>query len=572
MAKTTGTILFLAGAVFLALFSGAMLFSSILLAGNPELTAASAILEDWVASAYISFWGFILAGAALSLLWMFVLRGADILRIIFYFFLIPIPLLAIIFNTVLNGSRWMLPVYDALRSWSGVSLGGLSPWTVVVALLIIHQIWKLGVDISLDEENLLFFIVRAAFNILIPTAFIPMMIFFGWGQQPPQFGEGMFFAVNMLLYIMYLGYRSNMVEGSIIRLVIFNIGFGMLVICLYAYLNSAAFAWLYDRLTGNPLYWVIIIAAYGGLGYAGTFSGRDAGGNKVRVHVYRQVSAGEKKSFWIFAAIALVVFSLMAARGKLSPGAFIENAQESLTNPNSARTAAAVNRIRRQNFQNADTIAPEVLAEKKAAIDEFIKNGASYRAEGELLYVYDWSDSRKRFTTEFEMFYNAETGVRHFKIESKDLGYRDSADEHLAPFFIPSGNYYIVNEGGATLALSEIDGNKKASPPGEVKKMYDLLMRICMENAIDTAFITSERAADPNRNLRLNEAHEYYRHYHDDELAPYYTRYELRTCESIPARYVFYQCDKTTKLTRDFTFDFYYDRIPDDIPSVSEYR
>jgi hypothetical protein len=235
--------------------------------------------------------------------------------------------------------------------------------------------------------------------------------------------------------------------------------------------------------------------------------------------------------------------------------------------------STTMNMILGQNFLDGTALDTKTLPDRKAALDEFINSGTSYRAEGELFYVYHWNDlTLKRFTTNVEMSYNADTGVYRFAIESEELGYRDSEDEHLTPYFIQTGEYFIVTEGDTTWVLSETDGERTAVPQEDMQRLYDLLMRLCMRSMVQTDFITSDRTADSCYNTGIADGTYYFRHFPDGDVGVYYSQYTIKAYENKPVRYEYHENSQDTKTDMIFMFDYYYSDIPEEIPSISEYR
>jgi hypothetical protein len=232
-----------------------------------------------------------------------------------------------------------------------------------------------------------------------------------------------------------------------------------------------------------------------------------------------------------------------------------------------------MNMIRGQNFLDAKSIDAAALPEKKSALDEYINSGASYRAEGELFYVYHWNDlTLKRFTTTVEMDYNADTEVFRFSVESEDWGYRDSEDEHLAPYYIPTGEYFIVSEGDVVWVLSETDGERNAVPQADAGKLYGLLMGLRMERMVETDFITGEIIADISYNTQIADGYYYFGHFPDEETGIDYSQYAIKAYGSKPVKYEYHENNQTTKTDMAFTMAYYYDGISEEAPSVKEYQ
>ncbi len=212
-----------------------------------------------------------------------------------------------------------------------------------------------------------------------------------------------------------------------------------------------------------------------------------------------------------------------------------------------------------------EEIPDDELGAKKTALEAFIQSGSSYRMEGELGYGYYQSGYKHTLKTEVQMSYNHETGIYKFVLTSI-LG-----DEKLdAAHRIDDGTYYVVEENGRTWVLSEKDGKKTATDVSADSREYNFLMAYRMESILFTSVIDKT-----NECLRLWDA-EFYRRTYDDKNAVYmiypYPKTELRVYNDKPVAYLHRYQNPDTEIECQFVLGYYYDNIPQDTPTVSEYQ
>ena len=576
MDERAGKIVFNIGAALLALVSGIMLFSSILLVGSPELATQPHVLAEWEVSSYTFFWGFIFIGAVLSAIWINILPKKTWLFKAGYFFLITFPVFWNIYN-IYYYHDWMSPATDALKSWSGVSFGS-SPWILAAVLLILHQIWKLGYHLWLEESNEdnsdftynpLYYVIRSAFNIAILVVFIPILNFFNWANQPPMFSMRMFFILNIIIYIVYLLFRKNLTARSPVLLIIYNVVFFVLMVALYAYLNSAAFDWLFNQLTNNPIVQLLLpLFIFGGNGVK---VGEGMEGNvKVTYYVPSTMAPGELASTIAIAAAVLILTPIFYVTDTFSIRTaiteFRESAQERIADPEFAREMNMMNTIRRaDSFRQAAPIDTETVKTNKAALEAFTENNVSYRIKveqwlGKLDTVGKFPDTSMY---EIETSYNHEIGVYKFVVQRAS-----TVNIFLGGGFenyrIKEGTYYIVSENGKTYILSEIDGKKAVIDIAQDRRLYDLLMRCTMKSvSLDFALNPEAENYFWRDGYFYTYEHEWYNivFYNDDIVRAYNDKPVY--CRYSDFNGVQWHC---------LVLDFYYFRIPDDNPSVADWK
>ena len=225
-----------------------------------------------------------------------------------------------------------------------------------------------------------------------------------------------------------------------------------------------------------------------------------------------------------------------------------------------------------RNMQYADfindgeRIPDEALPVNAEAIAAFISGGESYRMNGTFEYAYyDYADmgQLKKNRTEVDMSYNSDTDVYQFTLAgSGDIS------ENLEDL----GTYYIVKENGMTHILHDGDGRRTIIGIDEGVVFYEFLSQYLMENIVQTDFFTD---ADM---VALNYGNgDSYSMPHDgfsNDTAVYGGQHqtELRTYQSKPI--IWYDCngDNETAFEWQVNVDFYYDNIPVDNPSVSNFN
>lgn len=561
-----GKILFGITALVLAVLSAAMLFSSILLINTPELALSQDTLKAWEASAYIAFWGFILLGTLLSALNIFIFEEGLLLRYAAYYFLLPVPIFVNIYNTFFY-HNWMSPVYDALHSWSGIQIGG-SVWLMVLVLLCLHQLWMLGMRLS-DGYDPMYCIAITTFNLLILFVFIPVTGFFGWTVQPPLLSSGAYFTLNVFIYIQYLWQRRICSGGSAISLSVFHAVFGMLVILLYAYLNSPAFTWLHYHLTTNPLFYILVLCAYGGIGYLGSTFHSNSDGGITEIQYYRPVEGKEvlEFSFFIFLVIPLV----FAGTG-FSSHYFFNNIASSVKEPEAAMERNIMTKLRTQSrtkFLHGKKLDKEALAATRSELDTFIKSSPSYRGKGKFRYGMGPVTDICSFETDVEMSYNGETGLYTFVLSSKDSrGYKASERKALAPYHIPDGAYYIAQKDGKNLVFSGTGADIKKVEQDRAAGLYAALMKFTMKSLVKTDFITSDRKPVHSHSYHMDGGNYIYRRYQNGSTATFSRNYDLITYKNKPVQYEFMDWQEKPELIFNSLMDFYYDDIPQDAPAA----
>jgi hypothetical protein len=213
----------------------------------------------------------------------------------------------------------------------------------------------------------------------------------------------------------------------------------------------------------------------------------------------------------------------------------------------------------------------EAITITRRALKEFIGSGAGYRMSGEFIYAYkdiargttanNFSSSVK---ANVEMSYNSEKDVYKFVVRNT------GTDKKLEDHRIEDGTYYIVKEKGATYVLSDLFGEKKVTDIRKDKRIYNFLMKCQIENVLYTGYLDREA-----NGFSLWGGAYYYRHINIEnpgQMAVSSPRIELRTYENKPVWYLYVFHDKKTGIGCHITLNYYYDEIPEDVPSLADYR
>ena len=237
---------------------------------------------------------------------------------------------------------------------------------------------------------------------------------------------------------------------------------------------------------------------------------------------------------------------------------------------------AAMNEIRNASRQFTEEIPFSELPARQAAIIAFAESGASYRMGGEIKYGFSSGNTFNQIQTDIEMSYNGELDVYKFALSSRTFsGHNMLAHERFRNWHIPNGTYYIVNENGVTYVLSEVDGVKQAVNINDNSVLYDFLTRFRMGNMImSERFLDSGDGYDGSyyQNLRRNDGAIYYR-FPSIEMNYYLSySYRLRTYKDMPVTLEHIFDIEGHRIGTQIEIDYFYDNIPEDNPTVADWR
>ena len=243
-----------------------------------------------------------------------------------------------------------------------------------------------------------------------------------------------------------------------------------------------------------------------------------------------------------------------------------------------AKDSAAIEVVRKVNISDfiysGEKISGEQLDENKAAIKAFTTSGTDYRMKGRVEYGYYSSPKNSFFDfwADVDMSYNSQLDVYKFTL-SEVLIWNDEGrlDELFGA--VKDGVYYIVKEDGKTFLLSEVKAVKTVMDISQNRSVYNLLMGLCMESVINLDFLNDEKtqrgAEKDGTGYQITDS---------SKVSWFRSKYfnhsgaELRTYQKMPVYY--YTTHKNTRLDMDqrCKYNFYYNKIPDDNPSVSDWK
>ena len=280
-----------------------------------------------------------------------------------------------------------------------------------------------------------------------------------------------------------------------------------------------------------------------------------------------------RRDYLIALAVVLVIAGFLAFKFTT----FFEEAYSGvigLFGSEASSESAAMNVIRKAKSTDmvwGEQITGSELTENRAAVTAFMNSGADYRVKGRAEYGYYSSplNGYFKFVADVEMSYNSETDVYKFKLSNVAL--YDNGDKLNNRFNdIKEGVYYIVKENGTTYLLSEINGVKKVTEASENRAIYDFLMGLRMESAISLNFFTDDKTK-----CGKDGDGAYYLTGRDSTLNMWFSHKggeELKTYKNKPVYYYACHIDNNLGLDRMFEYNFYYDKIPNDNPSVADWK
>jgi hypothetical protein len=238
----------------------------------------------------------------------------------------------------------------------------------------------------------------------------------------------------------------------------------------------------------------------------------------------------------------------------------------------SSQETAAMNKVRRSERSGVIMDESELDA-KMAAINEFIASSASYRMSGTFQFGYPSGSSSNSVTTTVTMSYNESLDVYMFTFKNKNTsGYNIFEDPKLKGFIVSDGTYYIVRENGIIYVLSDISGEKKAVSESENGSLLNLLLWHGMENIVEPVYLLDKSPDDYYDNQLIgDDGYFFYRHYPDRGAIMWHT-FLLKTYKNMPVRYEQIGNIYNSDVWFTIRVDYFYDKIPDDNPSVADWR
>ena len=278
-----------------------------------------------------------------------------------------------------------------------------------------------------------------------------------------------------------------------------------------------------------------------------------------------------KVALWI-AAAAIVVFLLFrfTLYGDLAISGIV-----GIFGSETAGENAAMNVVRKASAANmiyGDEITDAEFNDKKTALVAFMNSGSSYRMSGEVAYGYQATGGSDGYSThrgriKYTASYNNEFDVYKFEIE--EIAY---TGEKLESIFksVKKGTYYIVKENGVEYLLSDIGGVKTVTNVSENRAMYNILMGLRMEKVIGLDFLDQ---SETNRGS-LYGGDCYEKRMPSTYVQSVYRNpgVTLKTFNDKPVYHYYNLKDEILGFDRQFEYNFYYNKIPKDNPSVADWK
>jgi hypothetical protein len=219
-------------------------------------------------------------------------------------------------------------------------------------------------------------------------------------------------------------------------------------------------------------------------------------------------------------------------------------------------------------------MSQETLAANKAAIVEFLESGESYRMDAVVRYATGSRLSNKRLFAKFDMWYNSETGVMRYYFkqfynqEAPALqNLFGSSDTH--PFRYEKRTYYVMRENNRTYLLRENkDKERELFTFGRGDFLFDFMNAMQIHKIINTDFLSS-----PETQRYHYRGGDFYRlrSTAQTSILSENPKTELRTFNNQP---VYYHTSGKNKdgVEYEITMNFYYNKIPNDKPSVKDWK
>jgi len=238
----------------------------------------------------------------------------------------------------------------------------------------------------------------------------------------------------------------------------------------------------------------------------------------------------------------------------------------------SAQETAAMNKVRRAGRTDVFMDESE-LGAKMAEIDTFIASDTSYRMSGTFQFGYPSGASSNSVTTTVTLSYNESVDVYMFIFKNKNTsGYNILEDPKLKGFIVSDGTYYIVRENGITYILSDISGEKKAVSENENRNLLNLLLWHSMGNVVEPAYLLDRCTDEYFENYLIgDDGHSFYRFYQDRGERLNH-KFMLITYKNMPVKYEQIGNIDNSDVWFWIEVDYFYDKIPDDNPSVADWE
>ena len=297
---------------------------------------------------------------------------------------------------------------------------------------------------------------------------------------------------------------------------------------------------------------------------------------------WASLSPEEKRRWNIFVrtTMAIIAIGIIFAIFVVFPAPFYAAASKAtgFLGMKSLSETTAMSAVRNTKTSNligkGDKMSDETLVENKAAIEAFINSDKSYRMDGVVQYAVGGRLNNKKLYAKFDMWYNHETGVVkfHFKqfYSQEDHALQNIFGSDSHPFRYEKRTYYVVQENRQTYLLTE-NKNKQR----EVYKfekgifLFDFMDALQTHKLINTDFLNNPETE--RYHYRGGEFYKLRSAKRTNIILSEHSGSELRTFNNQPM-YYYTSGKNNARVEYEFTVNFYYDKIPNDKPSVAEWK
>ena len=301
---------------------------------------------------------------------------------------------------------------------------------------------------------------------------------------------------------------------------------------------------------------------------------------------YATLTPAQRRRHEIYLNIKTAIICAIMIACVIAAGVFIDNRTGFFSNigtnigdtvagwfgNETAAQATEMRKIRKADWYDNEEIPESELKVKKAAIEAFIASGASYRMKGEFQFGYaSGTNTQSSFTTAVEMSYNAELDVYRFVFKNKNTsGHNVLENPKTHGLHIQDGTYYIVKENGKTYVLSDVGGERKSTEAAG--NVYSFLRWHMMDNIIEPDYLLDKSPDENNHNVLIREHGNYFHRYYPDRGAFLKHTFKLWTYKDMPVKYQQIGEMDNSDVWFNIQADYFYDKIPNDKPSVADWR
>jgi len=296
---------------------------------------------------------------------------------------------------------------------------------------------------------------------------------------------------------------------------------------------------------------------------------------------WASLSSGAKLAYNIFAGVVMTAMAIGIVIAVFyvfpAPANAAVSKVTGFLGMKSLSETTAMNAVRNSKARNVvgEEISNDALATNKAAIIEFLESGESYRMDGVVRYAVGSRSDNKRLFAKFDMWFNNETGVMKFYFK-EFFNREDPLLQNLfgstdsQPFWKEKRTYYVMRENNRTYLLRETkDKEREVFTFGRGDFLYDFMNAMQIHNIVNTDFLNNPET----RRFHYRDG-DFYRlrsTTRTNTILGEYSGSELRTFNNQPV--YFYTSGKNKDgVEYEFKVNFYYNKIPNDMPSRAEWK